>query len=532
MMRRSVLFITIFITLGWVFVAISQKASAQRQTNFTTEQQPDIIGGQVADEGEYPWQAYIETSKNPNKRYMCGGSLIAAKWVLTAAHCVYDDSINQLLNVDVVVLGANDLSLANEPGRQYFGSSRVIVHPSFNAIELDNDLALIELDQEATVTSFVSPVGLATSPDEDWMLNAGVNATVTGWGETETSHPSRLLLEVSVDVVDNQTCQASYANLGYGVSGNMVCAGFKEGGKDTCRGDSGGPLVVPDGLGKWKQIGIVSWGNYPCAQADFYGVYTRVPNYVSWIMQQTGGFDPTPTSQPTDTPSPTDTPTPTAMPAVTATTTPSPTTPPTSLPTATPEGSPTPISNLLTDSDFETLESSAWYSSSVQGRTLIRSDLPVALASGTYVAWLGEANDEESRLWQPLILPASKPLYLMYDYAILSSDPGCFRDVGKVYLGSQRVMQHVLCSDTTTLEWQHEVINLERFTGQVVNLQFFARTNASLSSAFFVDNIRVTNTLDTGEAPIAAIGVADGEAGEPGTHVEASARVFLPLLTR
>ena len=184
------------------------------------------------------------------------------------------------------------------------------------------------------------------------------------------------------------------------------------------------------------------------------------------------------------------------------------------------------------NSDFEASGAAAWSTSSLQGRTVIRSDLPVAPASGNYVAWLGEANDEESRIWQPLVLPANKPLYLAYDYAIISTDPGCFRDVGKVYLGTQRIMQHVLCSDTTTLEWQHEVIDLERFTGQLVNLQFFVRTNASLSSAFFIDNVRVSNTLDGGESPVSAIGVADGEAGTPGTSVEAPARLFLPMLTR
>lgn len=528
MMRRSIYLITILVTLGLVFVIVVQRASAQEQQPLIAAQQPDIIGGQVAEIGEYPWQAYLETSKSKDERYMCGGSLITAKWVLTAAHCVYDDSTGQLLNVDVVVLGAHNLALRNETGRQYFDSSHVIMHPDFNVIELDNDLALIELDHAATLTAYVSPIGLATSPNEDWMLEAGVAATVTGWGETETSNPSNVLLEVTVDVVDNQTCQDAYASAGYRVSDNMVCAGFKEGGKDTCRGDSGGPLIVPDGLGNWKQIGIVSWGNYPCAQADYYGVYTRVPNYIAWITQQTGGSDPTPTAPPTATP----TPSPTAVPAVTATATPSPTHTPTPLATATLEGSPTPLPNLVMNSDFEASGSAAWSTSSLQGRTVIRSDLPVAPASGNYVAWLGEANDEESRIWQPLVLPANKPLYLAYDYAIISTDPGCFRDVGKVYLGTQRIMQHVLCSDTTTLEWQHEVIDLERFTGQLVNLQFFVRTNASLSSAFFIDNVRVSNTLDGGESPVSAIGVADGEAGTPGTSVEAPARLFLPMLTR
>lgn len=526
MVRRFGFYIVILLILGATLIGVAQKARAQGQHNSAAAQQPDIVGGQEADIAEYPWQVYLETSKSPNERYMCGASLIAPQWVLTAAHCVYDESSNRLLTVDVVVLGAHDLSLQYEAGRQIFHATQVIVHPGYDAYELDNDLALIELDSVAQITDYVAPVGLAASPDDAWMLAAGVEATVTGWGEMGGTDASDVLMEVAVAVVDRQTCQAAYAHLGYGVSINMLCAGYPAGGKDTCRGDSGGPLIVPDGLGNWKQIGIVSWGYYPCAQPDYYGVYTRVSNYATWISQQIGELDATPTPLPTATPSPTQ------VPAVTATATPSPTATATPIPSATPASSPVPIVNLVANSDFEATDTSAWHISSLQGRILIRSDLPVSPASGNYVAWLGDADDEESRLWQPVVLPTSKPLYLSYDYAVVSSDLGCFRDVGKVYLGSLRIMQYVLCSDTTTLEWQHEVISLEPFIGQVLNLQFFVRTNASQSSALFIDNVRISSTLASGEVPVSAVGIDDGEAGQPGKEVEASTRLFLPILAR
>ena len=68
----------------------------------------------------------------------------------------------------------------------------------------------------------------------------------------------------------------------------MVCAGYKEGGKDACLGDSGGPLACQVGTdGPWMLYGITSWG-IGCGDPLHPGVYTRVTKLQSWIMQKTG----------------------------------------------------------------------------------------------------------------------------------------------------------------------------------------------------------------------------------------------------
>ena len=111
--------------------------------------------------------------------------------------------------------------------------------------------------------------------------------TASGWGLTQRGFLARNLKFVDIPVVDHQKCTAAYEKKSYPegrVTDNMLCAGLQSGGKDSCRGDSGGALVFLDNeTQKWFVGGIVSWGSINCGEADQYGVYTKVINYIPWI---------------------------------------------------------------------------------------------------------------------------------------------------------------------------------------------------------------------------------------------------------
>lgn len=81
----------------------------------------------------------------------------------------------------------------------------------------------------------------------------------------------------------NKECEEMFAKTRYRrrIYQSMICAGYPEGGKDSCSGDSGGPLMVRE-YNRWILVGIVSHG-VRCGEPNLPGIYTNVAQFVDWI---------------------------------------------------------------------------------------------------------------------------------------------------------------------------------------------------------------------------------------------------------
>lgn len=98
-------------------------------------------------------------------------------------------------------------------------------------------------------------------------------------------HKSPELLKTSVPVIPIDECKRIYENYAP-IKNSQICAGGYLG-RDSCAGDSGGPLKyvsVVDGVSKYVQYGIVSYGPKHCGAEGQPGVYTRVSRYILWIL--------------------------------------------------------------------------------------------------------------------------------------------------------------------------------------------------------------------------------------------------------
>ncbi len=228
---------------------------------------PYIIGGNTAGSTDWPWMTALVYKSDV--QVFCGGSLIAKDWVLTAAHCVVGKTGAAL---EALINRANVLSTQGER----IAIKQTVIHPAYNSVTQENDIALLKLATSAQADP------IETLPDFSSQDNPGQNAVALGWGNTLTYREffPNDLQQVILPIVSNATCQEHMT----GIQDDMLCAGLAEGGKDTCKGDSGGPLIVFDTeSNSWRQAAITSFGKPVCAAKGYYGVYTRLKLYKSFI---------------------------------------------------------------------------------------------------------------------------------------------------------------------------------------------------------------------------------------------------------
>ena len=265
------------------------------------------FGGLPVAAHSVPWQAEILYPGAPPKpgdkrfpwqrQHYCGGALIAADWVVTAAHCIDQQEVDLGFKVR---MGTEDIS---KGGGVFYKIDRIVRHSQYNAESQDpnnppnmysNDIALVHIVPDGKPvpidSRFVRQIPISRTP-----LPSGAPVSVTGWGVTGSSTSANsmnaVLLRVDLRAMPNDVCQQ---RPGYGpqkIKDGVFCATDPK--QRTCRGDSGGPVVLTYGdksAGKPTDkapllVGIVSWGKGPCTGDGRPGVYTRIDRYAQWIDQ-------------------------------------------------------------------------------------------------------------------------------------------------------------------------------------------------------------------------------------------------------
>ncbi|XP_051778188.1 mannan-binding lectin serine protease 1 isoform X1 [Erpetoichthys calabaricus] len=264
-----------------------------------------IVGGRTAEPGFFPWQALImveDVSRVPEGKWFGSGALLSDSWVLTAAHVLRsprrDNTVIPVSEEHVTIyLGLHDVR--NKTDAINRTAEKIVLHERFDPKNYNNDIALVKLKNKVKMSQFIMPVCLPTTDQSEAEPQPHALGLVAGWGlsnpnvsmdeatSSDFGTVSDVLQYVKLPVVMHTECKTSYESRSgsYNITNNMFCAGYYEGGKDTCLGDSGGAFVMEDPQTKrWVAQGLVSWGGpEECGSQRVYGVYTKVSNYIRWL---------------------------------------------------------------------------------------------------------------------------------------------------------------------------------------------------------------------------------------------------------
>lgn len=298
-----------------------------------------IVGGNEVDDDQFwPWSVaiYELDPLNGQRAFICSGSLISDKFVLTAAHCIQQSRFD-ILSANEVFLKIAAVRLDDERV-PFHEVESVYVHPEYHVDRKANDIALLKLATNQRLPARARPICLPSQVANRIDFTDQL-VTIIGWGKTNAMNggePSRLidvvppddelddedrtslssagggdenelkdsddrsntqtndtLLQAEVRVTSTDQCNRNYSRLEISwlnIDEHFLCARDPQGKRDACQGDSGGPLMWNHQAAqeKWYQLGLVSFG-HGCANTHFPGVYTRISYYMPWILKTVSG---------------------------------------------------------------------------------------------------------------------------------------------------------------------------------------------------------------------------------------------------
>jgi len=239
---------------------------------------PRIVGGIEVPPHSHPYQLALHVTRTAGIG-LCGGSILSATSVLTAAHCVGGTS------TILVIAGAHNRNIIEvTQQRRTILPANYRVHPLFNPSSFNNNIAVLVVPQVFTFNTNVQPTRLPTAFANELFVTEV--ATSTGWGRTLVAGPESAVLRRSTNaVITNAACSSIYGTSI--VVASVLCTNTLAGpgAQGACHGDDGGVLSVPRvGDVRPIQIGVTSFYAAAGCVVGYPIGFTRVTSYLTWLQ--------------------------------------------------------------------------------------------------------------------------------------------------------------------------------------------------------------------------------------------------------
>nr|XP_024218898.1 limulus clotting factor C [Halyomorpha halys] len=250
--------------------------------------QPAISYGSKIAHSEFPWHValYKQNSANENVLYICGGTILHPRVILTAAHCLYSEDYFQIENATfTVVAGKYDVSWEHtDPGEQRLKVVDIKFPNTFIGYRnrYADDIALLELNTTIKFNSAIMPVCIDWSLE--YLIDLPTVGTVVGWGWTENDTLSNELRGANLKVTEFAECRARISkHFSDFITSDKFCAGL-DNGTSVQLGDSGGGLTFPQNTKDYKVkyylFGIVSIKQ---TTQDAIATFTDIRKHYHWL---------------------------------------------------------------------------------------------------------------------------------------------------------------------------------------------------------------------------------------------------------
>lgn len=243
-----------------------------------------IFGGRDALVGEAPYmiQFRVVTPQFTDGHQHCGGSLVSAQSIISAAHCFQPFSLNR----GIFATAAQHNWRVESPEEQTRVVARAFNHPDYSTSAAPFDISVVQVDQPFVLNNLVQPIAL---PPRDFIHSGNVRAF--GWGvwNIPTHEVPDILQTTTKDIIPHESCRELLNAIFPGqnpLHSTCMCTGPLDGSSGICNADSGGPIVQTNpSNGVLELVGVVAWGSNPCDVVNFPSVFARVSGFLNFVNQ-------------------------------------------------------------------------------------------------------------------------------------------------------------------------------------------------------------------------------------------------------